>query len=136
MNDRKKTRSESQETTLRKLVLSLTDRILEFQAAQTKSEDARKKDNIVMLARLQTIEDDVATVRKGLDALSKTTDKSLRELTKVVAEVQKHTNDLHAKAIDSSNDLGKRLYDLENERSTRGSSPRAGARTSRPPRGG
>ncbi len=104
-NTRKPTRSVSEETQLRELMLRLTDEVL-----------ALREENKV----------NARVIKAELDALKGEATGTRRDLR----DVQDKVNDLHHKLIDSSDRLGKRLYDLESERKQRPTK-----RASRPPRG-
>ena len=115
-NDRKKTRTASEETQLRELVAALTDHVLEMKEDQ-------RKNNVVLKARLDGMDSELTASRKA----NEETSKALASLSSVVGEISSRTNDLHSKLLGESNRLGQRIYDLEKERK------RGRARTSRPP---
>lgn len=110
MNERRKTRTVSEETQLRKLLKDLTDHVLELKEDQ-------RKNNLVIKARLDDLD---AELRKaGIRD---------RELEGVIADTSKRVTELHVTLLGESNRLGGRLYELEKERGK----TRKG-RTSRPP---
>lgn len=100
-DNRTKTRSVSEETALRKLLVELTDHVLEMKEKQ-------KKDNRVLMARLEGIDEELATLGRKVGASAM-----------LQGDLLKKTNELHLKLLGSANGLGKRLYDLEQERNKR-----------------
>ena len=106
----------SEETTLRKLLVDLTDHVLQMKAEATAN-------NKVIMARLDEIERDVRILNGKADGQKKAT----QAVAMLAGDGLKKVNELHRKLIGSADQLGKRLYDLEQERKKRGS------RASRPP---
>ncbi len=119
MTDRKKTRSVSDETQLRELLLKLTDHVLELK------EDNRKN-AILIKGRFADLEADVLKVAKQ----SEKNGRELKAVAILLGDTFRKTVELHVKLIGTSDGLGKRLYDLERARQQRDSRP------SRPPRRG
>lgn len=109
MSDKKKTRSASEETQIRKLLVDIADGL------------AVTNQNLVVLkAQIDSLEPEIREgVRLGKRAVA------------IAQDVQSKTNALHHLLIDESNGLGARIYDLE-QKNGKG----AKARPSRPPRRG
>lgn len=105
MNERKKTRSVSEETQLRELLVHLTDLVLEVK------ENARKN-NLVLLARLKEIDNELESLGK----LGKGQERRLEAVAMLTGDTNTRVIDLHAKAIGQADKLGQRVYELEKER--------------------
>ena len=107
----------SEETTLRKLLVDLTDHVLELKVSTSAN-------NKVIAARLDEIERDVRILNGKADAQKKAT----QAVAMLAGDGLKKVNELHRKVIGSADHLGKRLFDLEQEREKRGN-----GRSRRPP---
>lgn len=115
-SDAKKTRSVSEETQLRQLILKLTDHVLELKAKSA-------TDMTLIKGRFDDLEAEVAKVRKSTGS----NERALKSVAILAGDALAKTNDLHAKLIGSADKLGQRLHALEREkpggparRSTRG----------------
>lgn len=100
-------RSLSEETEIRKLLLNLTDLVLEVKEDQ-------RKNNTVIAARLDELESGGRGVGRQLGALGK----KLDNVAMLASEATRKTNDLHKKLIGSADTLGRRLHELERKTST------------------
>ena len=118
MNDKKKTRSVSEETQIRKLLLDLTNQVLALneQGAATSK---------MLKARFDDVDAELAKLKQN----GGKHERELKAVAMLANDSLKKTNDLHAKVIGSADALGTRLHDLEIARSQNG------GRTRRPPRG-
>lgn len=111
----KKTRTVSEETQIRKLLVDLTDRILkmnEENVAQTKMLVGRFND---IDHELQLLKRSDAKTRRAVDAVAM-----------LAGDALKKVNDLHQRQIGTADKFGQRLHDLEKHRSApnRGTTPR------------
>lgn len=115
-----KTRSFSEETQLRKLLVDVTDLVLEMKEEQ-------RKNNVLLKGRLDDIDAELRLVRRdSRAAATKSTSAAM-----LAADALDKVNDLHQKVIGSADGLGKRLHDLEQKRSQ---SAAGGGSTRRPTR--
>lgn len=116
MNDRKKTRSVSEETQLRQLLADLTEMITGMKTEQGKN-------NKVLIARFDAIDTELSTLRKS----SRTQERKLEGLAILANDTNAKVVDVHHKLIGEADKLGQRVYDLEKERGRRpGRSPSRG----------
>lgn len=102
---RKQTRSVSEETQLRKLLLTLTDHVLELKAKSA-------TDMKLIKGRFDDVEAELAKLRKS----SGTTERQVKAVAILAGDALAKTNDLHAKLIGSADKLGARLHALEREK--------------------
>ena len=95
-------RSHSEETELRLLLVKLTDHVLEMK-------ETDRKNNQVLLARLDEIEAEQRLQRLRADGFRKNLDAVLG----LVKETTKKTGELHYELIGSADSLGRRINELE-----------------------
>jgi hypothetical protein len=101
-----KTRAISEETQMRLLLKKLTDHVLELREDQ-------RKNNIVIQARFDELDGELKKLQRKVNGVAI-----------LGGDTFKKTVDLHVKLIGTASGLGKRVYDLEQERTQR--KPRSG----------
>lgn len=102
---RKQTRSVSEETQLRKLLLTLTDHVLELKATSATNMKLIK-------GRFDDVEAELAKLRQS----SGKNERAVKAVAILAGDALAKTNDLHNKLIGSADKLGARLHALERQK--------------------
>jgi hypothetical protein len=108
MSGTKKTRSVSQETQMLSLLHDLTNEVLEIK-------DIQRREGVLIKGRFDDLEAEFRGIGRRLDGLKRNVSMAVT----LAGDALKKVNDLHVKLIGSADGIGKRLHDLEKERSNR-----------------